>query len=436
MSNQWSTIGLGEIASILLSGVDKHLMPGEVTVRLCNYLDVYRHRRLTSKHEFSVGTVTPGELDRFQLRKGDVLITKDSETPDDIGIPSVVIDDLDNTVCGYHLALIRPTKRVNSIFLSYQFQSEGAQRHFLRTANGVTRFGLGIRAISSLPITLPPPDEQAAIACVLDAVDSVLERTRVAVERSKALRQCLLANLLNRGVGCDGYARSPKRSPSQFTKTPLGPLPAAWMLSVVGKEFELQNGFTLNEARRARFRKRRYLRVANVQRDALNLSEVQELEAGDAELAPRVLRVDDLLVVEGHADRMQIGRCARVTEDAAGMTFQNHLFRLRTNGKVVAAFGCLWLNSVYALRYWNARCATSSGLNTINQRMLRRMVIPIPPKLEQEKIVDIIAQQRQHLEALVAKQQRLDALKRSLMHGLFSGAVRVQPYQLERVIQK
>src|SRR5207249_3774814 len=62
----------------------------------------------------------------------------------------------------------------------------------LRTANGLTRFGLGARAVASLPVALPPSDEQAAIARILDAVDTVMERTRAAVERARELRRGLL----------------------------------------------------------------------------------------------------------------------------------------------------------------------------------------------------------------------------------------------------
>jgi len=226
-------------------------------------------------------------------------------------------------------------------------------------------------------------------------------------------------------VGTDGTVRNPKHSPTQFAKTPLGQLPAAWTLSRVGQQFTMQNGFTINEAQQTHLPKRRYLRVANVQRDALKLDDIQELKAGDEEYAPRVLQTDDLLVVEGHADRMQIGRCARVNPEAAGMTFQNHLFRLRTNGNLIAAFACLWLNSIYAFRYWNACCATSSGLNTINQRMLKRLVTPVPPKPEQERITAIVAQQQKHLQALVAKQKSLEQLKKSLMHDLLTGRVRI-----------
>ena len=294
----------------------------------------------------------------------------------------------------------------------------------LNAATGVP--GLSRRDAYALCGAFPKPDEQTVVARVLDAVDTTLDRTNATVASAYQLRKSLIADLLSRGVGSDGNVRNPEHSPNQFARTRLGQLPTAWTLSQVGEEFKIQNGFTINEAQQKHLPKRRYLRVANVQRDALILDEIQELKAGDDEFAPRVLAVNDLLVVEGHADRMQIGRCARVTEESAGMTFQNHLFRLRTCGEVMPEFACLWLNSAYAQRYWNACCATSSGLNTINQRMLKRLVIPVVPKPEQEKIAEIVRQQRRHLEALVAKANVFESLKKSLMHDLLTGCVRLK----------
>jgi len=278
-------------------------------------------------------------------------------------------------------------------------------------------------------------DEQAAIACILDTVDTTIERTRAAFEWAKLLRRALLAELLSHGVDARGKVRRTGPRHQGFCKTKIGWLPSEWQLSSIGSEFELQNGFTLDEDRRPKLRKRRYLRVANVQRDVLKLGDVLELEAKDHEFAPRRLEKEDLLVVEGHADRMQIGRCARVTDAAVGMTFQNHLFRLRTRGSLVPAFACLWLNSTYAQRYWNACCATSSGLNTINQRMLKRLSIPVFSKEEQQSICECVQAQRSHLEALAAKGAALDHLKESLMHDLLTGKVRVNIKQLEPLLK-
>jgi type I restriction enzyme S subunit len=284
-----------------------------------------------------------------------------------------------------------------------------------------------------LIVPIPSPEEQAAIARILDAIDTVIERTREAVKQAREVRKSLLNNLLSHGIGKNKRVRNSELEPLAFTSTPVGRLPSDWEISSVGKEFDIQTGFTLNEGRRPRNQKRPYLRVANVQRDFLDLREVKELEAGDAEFLRRSLKVDDLLVVEGHADSMQIGRCARVTEDAAGMTFQNHLFCLRAIGKVTPYFGCLWLNSIYALKYWNARCATSSGLYTINQRMLKRLIIPIPLPKEQETITAVVTAQRAHVESLISKLDRLVSLKSSLMHDLLTGKVRTNNLILESV---
>jgi type I restriction enzyme S subunit len=170
MHSAWATAKLRTIASVVTSNVDKHLHEDEIPVRLCNYLDVYRNRRLSKPYQFSEGSVTKAELDRFSIRRGDVLITKDSETPDDIGVPCLIADDFENTVCGYHLALIRAGDRLNPSFLSYLFQSEAARRYFLAQAAGLTRFGLNARTVGGLLVPTPPLDEQDAIANVLDAV--------------------------------------------------------------------------------------------------------------------------------------------------------------------------------------------------------------------------------------------------------------------------
>lgn len=284
---------------------------------------------------------------------------------------------------------------------------------------------------SRLLVPNPSPDEQAAISGVLDALDLAIDRAREAMAAQKALRDSLVIELLSSGVGRGGRIRNATKERSEFQSTLLGRLPRDWRLSDIKTEFRLQNGITLNEAQRSRRPKWRYLRVANVQRDALALEDVQLLEATEAEVASRLLKQGDLLVVEGHADRMQIGRCALVTTSAVGMTFQNHLFRLRSNGDVMPAFGCLWLNSWQSQRYWNAMCATSSGLNTINQRMLKRLRIPVPPPGEQAQIVEIASASKERVAALAAKLASLQQLKKSLMHDLLTGTVRIDPAILQ-----
>ena len=61
------------------SNVDKHSLAGEKPVLLCNYTDVYKNDFIDSSIDFMAATATDGEIARFSLKSGDVMITKDSE---------------------------------------------------------------------------------------------------------------------------------------------------------------------------------------------------------------------------------------------------------------------------------------------------------------------------------------------------------------------
>src|SRR5688500_5284111 len=134
-----------------VSNVDKHAKDGENPVRLCNYVDVYKNDRIRSSMPFMIATATAEEIDRFRLRAGDVLITKDSESWKDIGVPALVEETVTDLISGYHLALLRPfPERVSGEFLFRALQSMPLSYQFHVEANGVTRYGLSHRAIKSV----------------------------------------------------------------------------------------------------------------------------------------------------------------------------------------------------------------------------------------------------------------------------------------------
>jgi len=132
----WREELLGGVAAIRVSNVDKKSRAFEIPVKLCNYLDVYREQYLDSSHPYMVATATPAEVTRFGLRAGDVLVTKDSETPDDIGVAAVIEAAPDNLVCGYHLAIVRPTAQLNPVWLAKQFGTTRVQRYLAARATG------------------------------------------------------------------------------------------------------------------------------------------------------------------------------------------------------------------------------------------------------------------------------------------------------------
>lgn len=169
---KWHGTRLGDTATVIVSGVDKRSSPEETRVRLCNYMDVYYNDRIGLHCDFMVATASAAEIERCALRKGDVIITKDSETPHDIAKPAIVVEDMPGVICGYHLAILRPRREgAHGPFLAQLLGIPQVRHEFYRASNGVTRFGLGRHAIENLILELPSPAEQLRIAALLDSID-------------------------------------------------------------------------------------------------------------------------------------------------------------------------------------------------------------------------------------------------------------------------
>jgi len=175
--SHWQVKRLRFVAEVLSSNVDKKTIIDETPVKLCNYTDVYYHDHITSEIDFMQATATDNEIDKFRLQSNDVVITKDSETPDDIGVPTLIVEDIEKLICGYHLAIIKAIPNVSyGPYLFYFFKSVFCSSQLEVAAKGVTRFGLSLEAIKSLSITLPPVEEQKLIVQYLNSKMSQIDK--------------------------------------------------------------------------------------------------------------------------------------------------------------------------------------------------------------------------------------------------------------------
>jgi len=186
----WDVRRLRTIATVKASGIDKHSFEDETPIMLCNYIDVYKNDQITDKINFMKATATVEEIKAFTIKAGDVIITKDSETWDDIAIPTYVPKTISNVICGYHLSLIRPKiQEVVGKYLYYAFISNPIADQFWITANGVTRFGLSQGSIKSALFLLPPKVEQNLIVKFVSKQCSNIDFTISRTEREISLMQ-------------------------------------------------------------------------------------------------------------------------------------------------------------------------------------------------------------------------------------------------------
>lgn len=196
----WEVRRLRHVCEMRVSNVDKHTLAGETPVRLCNYVEVYRHERIGESTRFMSASATEDERLHFGLRKGDVLITKDSEQWNDIGVPALVEYEAPDLVCGYHLAILRPRAGLKGAFLLRVLQCQLIAVQFHVEANGVTRYGLSHGAVQNVAIPLPPPNEQAAIVEVLDhelaGVQAAISRLEREIELLREYRTRLVTDVV------------------------------------------------------------------------------------------------------------------------------------------------------------------------------------------------------------------------------------------------
>jgi type I restriction enzyme S subunit len=222
----WQVARLKTLADVRPSGVDKHSIDGEVPVRLCNYVDVYKNDRITADLAFMEATATPSEIERFTLAAGDVLITKDSETPDDIAAAALVDESAEGVVCGYHLALLRPERgRLAGAFLFWSLRGAGALAQFSVRAQGITRFGLTTAAMGDVLLAVPPPAEQRAIAAFLDRecgkIDALVAEQERLIALLKEKRQAVISHAVTKGL-------DPTAPMKDSGVAWLGQVPAHW----------------------------------------------------------------------------------------------------------------------------------------------------------------------------------------------------------------
>lgn len=195
-SGEWRETTIESVASVLVSNVDKKSEKGERPVRLCNYMDVYRSDQIVTDMDFMAATATEAQIRKFGLKVGDVIITKDSETPDDIAIPTIVQSTAPDLVCGYHLAILRPKDGTDSQFIKFFFEHPRTRHFFASRANGATRFGLTVGAIETAPISLPSHAEQKEIGSVILAAETEIHRLNPILSALRQEKAALMQQLL------------------------------------------------------------------------------------------------------------------------------------------------------------------------------------------------------------------------------------------------
>jgi type I restriction enzyme S subunit len=354
-------------------------------------LDLSRQRRVPADSR---------RLDSFLLQPGDVLFNA-TNSPELVGKTAFFPGFQEPATYSNHFLRLRPTAAIDGRFLARWLTFQHQRRLFMGMCRQwVNQASVNRDALLNLTILVPPLSEQKRIAAILDQADGLRAKRSIAITELNGLTYSIFVDMFGSLT-------------SDLAGFPLAPL---------GTVAEIQGGLQVTSKRKTNPKEVPYLRVANVYRGSLDLSEVKTLRVTDAEVRRSSLIKGDLLVVEGHGNKAEIGRVAVWDGSIDPCVHQNHLIRVRCDQEqILPRLAEVYLNGVIGRRALLRAANTTSGLNTISTADVSAAVVPILPLKEQEKFVRAVSSVDAMRRQLTCSLDLAFSLFASLQHRAFRG---------------
>lgn len=395
------------------------------------------------------------ELERFGLKAGDVLVCEGGE-PGRAAVWDGQLPELK-----YQKALHRVRFKIHFeprllVYLLELLAKTGALEHRF-TGSTIKHFTR--EAFIQLPVPLAPLSEQRRIVAEIEKQFTRLEAGLAALRRVQANLKRYRAAVLK--AACEGRlvrteadlarkegrayesadqllarilaerrekwtGRGEYREPAAPDTTNLPPVPAGWTWSILDALADVKGGITKDQKRKHSSPARLvpYLRVANVQRGYIDLTEIKEIEATEDEIQELALKSGDILCNEG-GDRDKLGRGWVWSGELPECIHQNHVFRARLLDVRLHPKYISWYANSFGQKFFFDEGKHTTNLASISMTKLKCLPVPIPPPAEQSRIMAEIERRFSVVdeqEAMVSSNlQRATRLRQAVLQQAFSG---------------
>ncbi|MEY8725801.1 restriction endonuclease subunit S [Bacteroides xylanisolvens] len=279
----------------------------------------------------------------------------------------------------------------NAITQLYLFYFLLSQRNeFIAKGGGGAQPNISKEIIVNTFIPLPPLSEQQRIVmeiekwfALIDQVeqDKVDLQTTIKQTKSKILDLAIHGKLVPQDPNDEPAVELVKRINPDFTPCDNGHYPKGWLYVFLGDIFNHNTGKALNSSNKEGIMKS-YLTTSNVYWNEFDLTVIKQMPYRESELNKCTVTKGDLLVCEGG----DIGRSA-IWNFNYDICIQNHIHRLRAKGDLCVTFYYYVL--VY-LKENNLIGGKGIGLLGLSSNALHKINVPLPPLIEQQRIVQKI----------------------------------------------
>ena len=408
----------------------------------------------------------PEEPEKYILDDGDIVISRAGS----VGYSYLIRNPRRAVFASY---LIRFIPLIRERYLAFFLKSQFYWNAISERSIGIAVQNVNATKLQQVPIPIPPLSEQHRIVekieelfTKLDAgIDSLkkvqaqLKRYRQSVLKAavegkltKEWREAhkgelepasvLLEHILRERRGkweaeqlemFDAKGKVPKdgkwkgryRNPLPVDAKGLPALPEQWTWARLDTIASIKGGITKNTKREVENgRMVPYLRVANVQRGYLELTEIKEIEATEDVISELALQQGDILFTEG-GDRDKLGRGWIWQNQIPECIYQNHVFRARLHSSDISSKLVSWFGNSFGQEYFMREGKQTTNLASINLMKLSAFPVPMPPMAEQKAIVEEIERLlsiSDEIETAVESElKRAERLRQSILKQAFSG---------------
>ena len=369
---------------------------------IVNYMDVYSHTYINKKIIKGKVFVNRTELTNYGVKKGDVLFTRTSETPDEIGISSVVIDDLNDTVFSGFVLRGRPFNDYFDFqFCRYCFSSNVVREQIISNCTFTTRALTNGRVLSNIQISLPPLFEQQAIAEVLSDTDAWIEAQEKLIAKKCHIKQGAMQELLTPKEGWE------VKKLGEIGKTYGG------ISGKSKKDFGVGNAY--------------YIPFMNIMKNVIiDTAYLEKVNVANNEYQNKVNN-GDLLFNGSSETPEELGISSVLLNDIDNLYLNSFCFgfRIYENKSIDSLFLSYLMRSPYGRKiiFYLAQGATRYNLSKSNFNDLE---ISVPKSLsEQNRIATILSDMDAEIEALEQKLSKARQIKQGMMQELLTGRIRL-----------
>src|SRR5699024_3232376 len=201
----WDLIEIGNLFDFK-NGLNKSKEYFGIGTPIVNYMDVYKNKGLRLEQIEGKVSINKDELRAYNVKRGDVFFTRTSETPKEVGLTSVILDEANKTVFSGFILRGRPKdETLTNQYKKYCFSTEDVRQQIISNATFTTRALTNGKVLSKVRILVPPREEQQKIAVALSDMDELIDALEKIINKKKKIKQGTMQQLLTENQKMPGF---------------------------------------------------------------------------------------------------------------------------------------------------------------------------------------------------------------------------------------